>query len=254
MGNRGASGTGGSGSIWHGLLRLTEGQYIIQVGSGGYGYRGGVNDTPPESQNGGQSGFWKPSTYNITCNGGGAASSWQYGATAGTGGTVSVNGADVVQTFTSTNGIDGNTAGYNATSQGVFPVSGHTWGGTGNASGYAGGGGCSPSYHGYAMLRYKYTENKPELYAGTDHIKNIYQGSNQIKYVYKGPTLIWQRQEYTSDQILYENNTPGRTTININMPGVYELYIIGGGGGSSGSGGGGGGGLQTTRVDAIAGS
>lgn len=335
MANRGASGTGGSGGAWSGQVSLTEARYRFVIGTGGYGYYGGLNDTPPASQNGGASALYRgvgnyyffklagstsgvylekttPAvgdivynfiydslagtneaqpitrvswvspdghtvktgaggdnqyTYNgagpvyaqgtllIIANGGTAGASYQSSATAGYGGTVGIGVEKVIVSTTyNIQGTNGNVAGYNATSQGVFTISGHTWGGTGNASGFAGGGNCYPSYHGMGYLSYKSPTNKGKLYKGTQLIKNIYIGSAPIKYVYKGSSLIWQREDYTPDQVIINGNTPQDIEFYITTPGVYELTLIGGGGGSSGSGGGGGGGLQTTRVDAIAGS
>ena len=192
----------------------------------------------------------------IQANGGMPGRSAQYSSSAGTGGSVRIYDPDsvIVSTTYSIQGTTGNTAGINATAQGVYTISGHTWGGTGNASGSAGGGGCSPSYHGYGSLVFKSAETAGKLYKGSQLIKNINHGSDNIKYVYKGSDLIWQRIDYQSGKVMVESNTPGDKYLWITTPGIYELTLIGGGGGSSGSGGGGGGSATTTKVDAIAGS
>lgn len=107
-----ASGTGGSGAYWNGLLRL-NGIYTLTIGAGGTTAVSGWNGTATGT-NGGAT-----SISNVIQVGGGTGSVYNLYSSPrnpGYGGTVTVfNTAAVVDIYNSKKGLDGTTAGSGAT-------------------------------------------------------------------------------------------------------------------------------------------
>lgn len=207
MANRAACASGGSGACYKGLVRLTEGNYGITVGSGGYGWSRDINQSPPASQNGGNTTFSKDGIVILNVGGGTAASSWQSGATAGIGGTVIQNDLDIITTDINLSGNNGNQSSGSSSrnvsgASGVY--SGHTYGASGGAGGSPGGGSSSPSYHGFFQLTYKYSDDYYNLYKGNEKIRYVYYEGYEIKKIYKGDTLIFYRVKYNPEAILLQ--------------------------------------------------
>ena len=151
--------SGGSGAGYWAKIQITEaGKYSFITGQGGITF-GGAKGTSASGTPGTTSSIIHhvdetTSTIVIQTTGGTAAA-WQV---LGTGGTLT-KGSDLheLTVYTSTNGHDGN-GGFNkhgkcTTAPG--PISGHTWGRSGSASGDSGGGSVKdPSCHGYIKVRY----------------------------------------------------------------------------------------------------
>lgn len=156
MGNRGASGTGGAGAGYHTVVYISEtGTYNITVGSGGISRGADRNANSENTTDGTATIMNKNSTDFIVAGGGTAGKGYQYSASAGSGGTLSVSNLTEQTVHVKTNGKNGTTAGKGATAAGAAgPITGHTWGASGNASGSAGGGNASASYNGYFMIKY----------------------------------------------------------------------------------------------------
>lgn len=156
MGNRGASGTGGSGAGYHAVVYISEtGTYDITVGSGGISRGAHRNANCENTTNGTATIMNKNGIDFIVAGGGTAGKGYQYSASAGSGGTLSVSNLTEQTVHVKTNGKNGTTAGQGAVSAGTSgPITGHTWGASGNAGGHAGGGWANASYNGYFMIKY----------------------------------------------------------------------------------------------------
>lgn len=73
---------------------------------------------------------------------------------------------------------------------------------------------------------------------GSKTVNDIKYGNTQILRVYKGSQLVWERVAIGT--VLLDSANVGSYSIEIKVPGLYEIIAVGGGGGSAGSGGGGG--------------
>lgn len=69
------------------------------------------------------------------------------------------------------------------------------------------------------------------LFAGSDQIFNIHKGPDRFYRIYKGADLIWRA--YKINELVYEKTTAGSDTINIIMPGLYRVRLVGGGAGGA---------------------
>ena len=157
MGNRGASGTGGAAGGYHAIVKIDKkGSYTVTVGSGGISRGAPRNSNCENTTNASATVIEKDGVNYIVVNGGTAGKGYQYSASAGSGGTVEATLFPEKTVYVKQTGSNGNTAGLNATASGApGPISGHTWGASGNASASAGGGWGSASYNGYVMIKYK---------------------------------------------------------------------------------------------------
>lgn len=72
---------------------------------------------------------------------------------------------------------------------------------------------------------------------GSKTVNDIKYGNTQILRVYKGSQLVWERVAIGT--VLLDSANVGSYSIEIKVPGLYEIIAVGGGGGSAGSGGGG---------------
>ena len=142
--------TGGSGAGYHAKIIITEtGEYGLSVGSGGTG-RGGARGETASGTNASASTITKGNTTLISAGGGTAAAA----SSVGSGGVLTKDSSLIEDTvYTSANGQSGNRGSTYASGR-AGPISGHTWGGSGNASGSSAGGGADSSYHGYIMIKY----------------------------------------------------------------------------------------------------
>ena len=159
MANYSYSASGGAGAGYHAIINVTEvGNYSITVGSGGMGIGSGAGGSPV-GLNGSDTTFKSPSNITLISAGGGTGGrSGPTWATAGTGGTLTKDASLEEETiYTSKNGDNGSSyaggAGYNVPGA-AGPISGHSWGSTGNANGTFSGGRVTSSKHGYFYIKY----------------------------------------------------------------------------------------------------
>lgn len=237
MGNRRAGATGGSGACFKGIVRLSEGNYNVIVGSGGLGYSRDINTTPPAGLSGSATTLRKDGVLLVSAGGGSGANSWQSGANAGIGGTLNTEGLDIVSSEISSNGNNGYGSLDSWGTQ--SPYSGHSYGNGGGCQASYGGGTARPSYNGYFFLKFKELEDEYSLYKGSQKIRYVYKGGYSIKKIYKGNTLVFVRVKYNEDDVIYSSPSPVNVSLKIENDGLYELIAVGGGGAGSGSGGGG---------------
>ena len=230
MANYTFSATGGSGAGYHAKIIVTEtGDYNLVVGSGGIGYGTGKGGSPTGT-NGETSTIKKGTTTLISAGGGTGGRSGPVWATAGSGGTLTKDSSLIEdEVYTSTNGNNGGAYAGGAgvsVSGAAGPISGHTWGSSGNSAGSFVGGWADPSYHGYIMI--KYIAPLPDMVTFTINptpadavVKITYGGTvhtgNTIS-VYKGTTVSW---EVSKDG--YQSKT-GTTTPTSNTTQNVTIY------------------------------
>lgn len=158
MANNTYSASGGSGAGYHAKIIITDaGYYDVVVGSGGTGIRGGFSSSTPGGD-GKATTLKKGETTLISAGGGTGGKSGPVWATAGSGGTLSKNVIEQ-EVYVSQNGNNGNAyagGGNNVVNGASGPINGHSWGATGSAQGWYGGGSyTNPSYHGYFYIKYE---------------------------------------------------------------------------------------------------
>jgi hypothetical protein len=151
-GNWTSSSWGGSGAGYHAIIKTKDvGNFTLVVGSGGIGRGGNKGATSVSGTSGSASTL--TSLYDgsvlISAGGGGGSTATINGRTQGTGGVLTKSQEFIEDTvYISTDGQSGTSGGTPG------PISGHTWGASGNSSGGSNGSRADPSYHGYGKIEY----------------------------------------------------------------------------------------------------
>lgn len=153
--NHGYASSGGAGAGYHAIIEIDRKTDILaNVGAGGLtigNSRGSYHSSPA----GEDSYLAFNGQILITAGAGGGSQCNSY---AGTGGVLTVEPeVHELTIYTRTNGNNGTRKSGDpcSVSGAAGPISGHTWGKSGNASGYnAGGGGCTAGCNGYIMIKY----------------------------------------------------------------------------------------------------
>ena len=182
MGNHSCEATGGAGAGYRAYVRLEKGTYNLVVGRGGTGYgnsgehRGGTGEA---------STFSKSNTTLISVGGGagGYTGSSSGPAIGGAGGSISSNTLNEITVFLKASGAGGTTAGKGGTAWAPGgPISGHTWGQTGNSyAGYSGGD-ISEAHHGYGYLK---------LICSDPFFETEVAGNYSIQFPLAGKYEVW---------------------------------------------------------------
>jgi len=225
---------GGSGAGYHAKIAIqTGGNYTITVGTGGTGRGGAKGESPATGTDATGSTIVRSSDSTTIINAGGGTGSVAQGsgATYGTGG-ILTKAQDLIEhtVYTSTNGQNGVSGGTPG------PISGHTWGATGNVTPGTTGSHADPSYHGYVLI--KYLGEVPPLYTFTINTTPIdaavtltIDGNTYTQKTittFAGKTIDW-----TASKAGYETQT-GTVTLTANtteditleIAPIYYCYIM----------------------------